>query len=452
MENPRYCRRGLYLHLGIVLAAALAARVVLAALFPPLIADDSASYLQLGRMLADLDFSRYNGARTPLYPLLILTLGFETARVVLFQHLLGLIAAGLVYLLFLDLTANRKLALIAGLIAALNPGMIVIERALLSESLAATLLVCTAVLFFSSLKRGATANSGLLAAGLMAGLCVLTRPSFAYLPPLLGVLALWTGGRAPVGRRLRRAALAALPGVLMLLMWSGFNYRQLGFFSPATTTGISLMNHAGAFIEDAPPEYELIRDIYLKHRARRIEEVGHQRMTIFRAYPELMQATGLDYTGLSRELTKLALVLIMRNPLKYTKSVAVSFVRFWRAAWYATQGGIAAAIKNGSLPMKLLVGGFVLIHLLFTAGFLLLPVMVLFRPLIREKLCLDYRWLALYAIVFGGALLQALAEAGENPRYGIPYEPLILPAGAMALVVFYNVIHLKPVREDAGTT
>ncbi len=432
----------------LVAGAALAARVALALVFPYLIADDSVSYIELARMISERDFTGFNGGRTPGYPLLILIAGFGTGKIVLLQHLLGIICAVVVSILFYRLTARRGMSLVAGLAAALNPGMIVIERAVLTESLSALLVVLSVAGLLAAVSGGPRWRMMAVAAGTAAAAGALVRPALFYLPPLLGLLAVWpclTSWRA-IGSRLWFSSALALPGILLLVLWSGFNLEHTGRFAPSTIGGISLLDHTGAFMESAPPQYGQIRDIYLKHRASRIESTGHQWSTFYEARQELQDATGLDFAALDGRMKELSLELIKRNPLKYALSVGHAVARFWRPAWYTVQGG-SAVLVHGSIPMKLLVGGFVAVHLLLTGCFLLLPLAWWLWSGLRSRLRPHAGWLAVYAVVLGGALTQGMFGLGHSPRYGIPFEPLILPAGAVALFSFYSAIRGKPVRE-----
>lgn len=434
------------LHVLFVIAVSGTARLAMAVVFPILIAPDSAGYIDVARMIVRGDFSGYDGSRTPLYPLLIALAGFGNGRVVLVQHTMGVLTAVWVYFIFLRITGRRGWSLAAALVAGLNTGMIAFERAVLTESLTALLLTATVLLFLRASDSSTNKLVWLVSAGVLSGLAALARPAMIYLPVLLGVLVLWRLRKEKWMVTLGRSAAAALPGILLIVLWSGFNYRHTGYFLPSTVGGIGLINHTGAFIEDAPPEYDQIKRIYLAYRARQLAERGNQRMTVYLARQELMDSTGLNSAELDARLRELSLSLILRDPLKYGASVCLAFALFWRAAWYTNQGGIAAVLTGGSLPMRLFVGGYLLIHTLLTVLFLVMPVARRLWTGLGSRLEFGTGWLTVYAVTLTGALLQALIALGENPRYGAPFEPLVLPAGAVVLLaaVSWAVSGRKP--------
>ena len=89
-----------------------------------------------------------------------------------------------------------------------------------------------------------------------------------------------------------------------------------------------------AFIELAPEKYATIKEIYLRQREEKVAESGWQTMTIWRAYPEMLRATGLSYPELSQELTRMSVGLFLSHPGLYAESVARAWVSFWRAPIY----------------------------------------------------------------------------------------------------------------------
>ena len=76
-----------------LIAAAVLARLIFAVLYPPMFFRDSRDYLELAGMLRNWDFSGYTGARTPVYPLLILLSGGQTGPLLIAQFFMGLRSA-----------------------------------------------------------------------------------------------------------------------------------------------------------------------------------------------------------------------------------------------------------------------------------------------------------------------------------------------------------------------
>ena len=80
-------------------------------------------------------------------------------------------------------------------------------------------------------------------------------------------------------------------------------------------------HRSGGFIENAPEEYSFIKEIYLKYRTQRIEEISTHSMVIWRAYPEMLQRTGLSYPELSKVLVKMSVATFLNEPARYFHSV-----------------------------------------------------------------------------------------------------------------------------------
>ncbi|MFH1069880.1 MAG: glycosyltransferase family 39 protein [Candidatus Glassbacteria bacterium] len=435
MEDSRPRHRPARLHWLIILLAAVAARAALALIFSPLVAPDTSSYVDTAAQLAGGDYSAYIGARPPVYPLLIHLLGYSVERIVLFQHLAGIAVALLLYEVFHRITGSRRLALAAGISQAVNPFQVVIEQALLSEAFTALLVASTVALYVLTVDRLHKLPYA-FATGVAAGLSGLSHPQFVFLPFLAAFglgLKSWLEGR-----RLSTAAMVAaavLPGALLLGGWCAFNYSKISYFGLTTTVGVNLITHTGAFIQDAPERYEKIRRVYLENRRIEVAQTGRQPSTIFRAMKDLERTTNMDYVALSRELTRLSVTLILRNPLKYLRSMARSFARFWLPAWYTGQGGVRAVMRSGEAPMILLVGTFTLVHLWLSLLFLLLPLLCLFGDRLKMPAPFDFRLIGVYVLVFSAAVFQALINNGDNPRYELPVEPFVMAVGAVALVL-----------------
>jgi hypothetical protein len=50
-------------------------------------------------------------------------------------------------------------------------------------------------------------------------------------------------------------------------------------------------------------------------------------------------------------------------------------------------------------------------------------------------------------VVLATSLVQALAEYGENPRYFIPSQPLVIAASALALLVLVQTYRRQPIEK-----
>lgn len=419
--------------LWLLVLTALAVRAVLAQFYPPLVADDTWSYYELADRIARLDFSNYLPMRTPVYPLLLFLCNNDPGLVTASQHLLGILLCLMLYSLFRRVFRNRIAGLLAGLSYALNPSQVVMERALLTETLSAFLVTGGLLALVIGLETGR--NRYFLLAGAVAGLAALTRPAFLFFVPLcvgLAFLVRLRVEKTDIVAALRRTAAAALPAGIIIGGWMVFNYAEAGYMGVSSLGGYTLINHTGAWIEKAPPGYETVRDIYIRHRTEQVRLLGDQADTIYRARKELMSATGLDELRLSQKLMGLSWRLILIDPVAYTASAARAIALFFRPAWITGEGGVRAVIREGSALSRFLLISYMCIYLVLCAGFIILPLTALLPRLrsimIRVTAAGPLLW-TVYLVVWGTALFQGLTSLGPNSRYKQPVEPLILAVG-----------------------
>ena len=135
---------------------------------------------------------------------------------------------GLFYLLVRRLF-KPEIALLAGLLLALNPFHIALSRVLHHDALSTSFIIASALslmIYFGPERR----RRWLVLAGVMAGLAMLSKSTGFFLIPYAGLLALWSllanwqRGQTPFGRALRRAMVdgllwAGLAGLTFFLIW-----------------------------------------------------------------------------------------------------------------------------------------------------------------------------------------------------------------------------------------
>ena len=177
--------------------------------------------------------------RPPAYPYLLgglyALLGVHPDAARLLSAVLGVITVLLIVLLARRLW-NRRVAVIAGVLAAVCPSLIALNSTLLSESLFLPLEVGTALAILA-LRR---ARRPVLMAALVGALCAvstLTRTvAILWLLPAAGAVLLLA---VPTRRRL--AALAAMLGTCLVLFlpWAIRDANTFHTFVPLTTQGVS---------------------------------------------------------------------------------------------------------------------------------------------------------------------------------------------------------------------
>lgn len=117
--------------------------------------------------------------------------------------------------------AGRRTALVAGMMAALHPGLIAYTPALMTEGVTASLLACAA--WATSVARQSKHRRGFpmaVAAGLL-GVATLVRPQCVVLAPLVGWLAV--GWQQRGLRCVLPAALTTVMTVAVVLPWTARN-------------------------------------------------------------------------------------------------------------------------------------------------------------------------------------------------------------------------------------
>jgi hypothetical protein len=202
------------------------------------------------------------------------------------------------------------------------------------------------------------------------------------------------------------------------------NKSTLNYFGLSTLLGFNLTNHSGGFIEYAPPSP--LRDIYLKYRAQRMSESGGHSFTIFEAANEMQEQTGLSPTDLSRELARISVNLFIAHPILYASSVARAWWSFWAVPNYWRLNQFSDAVTATQFQRAWRWEQLVLraMNLLFVVGACALAAIFVFRrpPSSRTLIFLG----VLASVVLSASLGQAIVEYGENPRYSVPTQPLVL--------------------------
>lgn len=381
---------------------------------------DSGSYAKFADQIQKGDLGLYDGTRTPVYPLLMLAAGMDYKLIWFIQSILGLAISAMLFRIALNHTRNNLLSLIIGLSYTLSLNQVYFEAIILTETLVTFLIVLSLFLVQKSLSK----ESGIiyfLLIGIVASIAGLTRPLFIFLAPLY-LLAFFPS--KPLVYKIKYLLAFIIPIGVIIFGWCLFNKIKLGYFGPTTLTGYNLTQHSGVFIEQAPDEYSQIRDIYLKFRQARIAESGTHSMTIWRAAPEMQKATDLSFSELSKQLTTMSIGLFIRHPVLYAQGVSKAWTRFWSSPNYWKRDKLhpprLAILMNAIWWAERIV--LLAINLLF----LLIVLYSIYQNLFRKHISNSGLDLLIIAIIISTSIIQALIEYGENGRYSIPVQPLII--------------------------
>lgn len=223
---------------------------------------------------------------------------------------------------------------------------------------------------------------------------------------------------------LAAGAVVAAPMVLIVGGWVLWIQAHFGYLSMSTQTGFALANHSVGFIEFAPERYAPIRDIMLKYRAARLAAGKHPSNTIFDALPELQRTMGMTLPEVGREVQLMSTQTFQQQPLRYAGSVGMAWASFW-------------AVDNYWVPQKISPRWLVrplealwwVEHKLLRASnlvFVLLGAASLIFTTARRRLRWGVDLTVASLVVILSSLVQALAEYGGNPRYGVTVQPLVV--------------------------
>jgi hypothetical protein len=383
--------------------------------------DDSASYDQVATQIITLDFSTYIAERTPGYPLLIALCGRNHTAILVVQTIMGLLITFLLFKLTWMETLNGAVSACVALLYAAGMNFIYFERCVMTETFT-TLLIVISVYCFRQMIYGENYQYarclGVFTVMTTPGL---VRPLMAYLPFLAGAyLPLVLRESWP--RRLRIAAACMMPALAITLGLCAFNKYMVDTFSITSMTGLHLSDHIGAYIEDAPPEFSTIVNAYLDYRPVQIERSTTHQFTIMHILPRLQQELGLSPPELSKLLMRMDLELIRTHPVQYAKTVCEAWVNFWKAP---------ALIFWGFGTFHTVARYQRIIYLMINGAFLILSLLAIVRI---RTMWFDAKFeIFLIGMILTGSVLQALLQYGGNPRFAVPFQPIIFYVDAVLL-------------------
>jgi hypothetical protein len=426
--------------LTIVVAISVIERVSLYLFYRPILYSDTAGYRRTAMAILS-GLNNIDGTRTPGYPFFMAFIGADE-RVYAAQLALGLVTTLLFFYLGWRVSRKGWFGALVALIHTLNLGQLFFEANLISESLTTFLIVASlawiAWLLFSDARRPLwqIAAAG-LAGGVTASLATLTRPLFVFLPfwEALFLLVSWEAGSP---RKRWSAVLAAgFSGMLIIGAWVIFIHQHFGIWSLSVMNGYNLVQHAGLFFEYVPDKYAAIWDTFIQFRDARILKTGVPGNAIWDAIPTLQQVSGLGFIPLSNLLTKISIRLILEHPDLYLRNVLHGWLWFWKAPVYWSSASVTNPVLRGIISMLITIerGGMVILNTSFIVGSL-----TLFWKKIRRNLRMkEFIWIAA-GVVWITSVIQTLLDHGDNPRFSVPVQTLVL---SIAIWWIYSLLNRK---------
>ncbi|HSB65194.1 MAG TPA: hypothetical protein VLD65_01370, partial [Anaerolineales bacterium] len=233
-----------------------------------------------------------------------------------------------------------------------------------------------------------------------------------------------------------------------------FIHMQFDQWSLTTMTGYHLVQHTGSFFEYVPDEYASLRDTYIKYRDAQIAEFGTQTNAIWDAIPDMVHVSGYSFYALSRVLARISIQLIIHHPLLFIKSAGSGWWMFWRAPVYWS----ADAVKLQTLvpliklvvqtqrPMIFLAN----LAFIFTSlYFAIIEILAIIRqkPLPLSKrfnnpTLYSFTWMLLTNIWIA-SFLQTLLDHGDNPRFLVPMQSLVVLWVALFVFTMINTRNMR---------
>jgi hypothetical protein len=251
----------------------------------------------------------------------------------------------------------------------------------------------------------------------------MVRPLFFVFPAWLFAFVVSKDAHERTHRIVRSIAFGVGP-VLILGGWLNWVNSTYGMLSPTTMTGYHLVQHTGEYFEYLPDEVAPIRDTYLRYRDARIAERGVQTNAIWDAIPEMTQASGLSFFGLSAELQRLSLRLIAEHPGLYLANVIQGWIDFWKAPVYWDRAGLESGWLGRPFAGWAVLGRG--LSLVANAAFLMGSAAAVVSGKLRRRLGVDH-----FALVVGGliglsSIVQTLVDHGDNPRFLVPLQAVVI--------------------------
>ncbi len=181
-----------------------------------------------------------NTFRTPGYPAFLAVFyfifGAKTWIPLFVQVCLSVFSVFLLYKLSLRLF-NKKVALLAAFLLAIDPHQILFANFLFTDTLFALLFLLTFYFYVKGLQDGET--KWFVISAIFLGLNLLTKPVIQFYPlALVLFLLVWT--KFTIAMRLKNAFIVLVLSYLFVLPWMYRNYVQFEHFSVCSISGFNL--------------------------------------------------------------------------------------------------------------------------------------------------------------------------------------------------------------------
>ncbi|MFP9113489.1 hypothetical protein ACLI1A_06075 [Flavobacterium sp. RHBU_3] len=402
-----------------IVAVCLLVRLIIAFIYRDVtLFPDSGDYIALADILSHGRLNGYTGERTPGYPLLISLLGNSQPLVVAIQLLSGIVTALYTYKTLQLIGFTKATATYTAIILNCLLHLVFNEFCILTESLTLLMLTLAFYHFLKLFLNGSTNVWQIVLITFFTAYLTFIKPFYAFIPFVFyGMYVLKNFSFRNV---INPIVLPVLASLTIFFGWSYVNKVNTGYFVSTTYYGLNLAQNCVYFAENVPDEYKEIGLIYAKHRDIALKENKDVAMSIWFAYEDLKQYTGLKPAALNDLLGKYAKAAISQNKDAYAKQVFTSWIKFWGTDMFWNYGDFYCSW--GRKPLLVLWYCTKWLVIALKAIFVLFTPYYFFQYLKTRKID---KQLLIYALVFAASVLQAIITFGTNSRYSFPFETLI---------------------------
>ena|GEM_PF-4727590 len=431
-------------HLIILIILGICLRLMIACQFQPVEYPDSRDYVTLARVIQTLNFQQAT-ERTPIYAVVLLFAGFNYYLVWLLQGILGIVTSVATFSIIRKLTTNSNGAAFAGgLLATISLNQLLFETALLTETIATAML---SLIFLQIVKRNLfytdnTANDSFL--GLQASVLALLHPRYLIVCLSLAMMYLLPcTSSTSIKRQLRRLTIFWGSAAPLLLLWSFINFMSTGYFGLSLSGNTTFASHASGFVELAPSEYDDMKKIVISYREKLRQEYTDAAIpfAIVHAHKDLLPTCGNSELKLSNRLAQMSATLYANHPGKYLASVSKAWLDFWSTARIGHEGYFSKTMKNAHL-LPILDKCWSIQDLFWSLVYLALfvtGILCAWQYLKEDKsLVVCYTLLVIFTVTMT-SIVQAMLTLGDNARYALPFQPLMLTANISYLCTRLNL-------------
>ncbi|HEX3584223.1 MAG TPA: glycosyltransferase family 39 protein [Thermoanaerobaculia bacterium] len=348
--------------------------------------------------------------RTPGYPLVLMVLrliGLTFRQIALLQHVACALAAAGLVLLVRSITGNEFVAVVSGIVTAIDLPAIHHANLILTE----TTCMLLALALFAMMWRLAHGGGRPIAAGLLLGAMVLVRPvaMFLFLP--LAVFLAWT--RRDSVRRV--VPLFVASSLLLPAIWLARNFHVSGVPTLSTNSAVLLLDFhgAGTLAIGDPGDF----DTNFVRRQVELRKIADARA---RAAFGVSDVATIPYVQRAAIDSRLGREVVLAHPFAFLRL----FCR-----------GIAADLLGGGT--EALVGVTPLSRVTASRLLLVYTSLALLLAIIGEASLLRHqRVLGVLVLIFVGYFIAFTAGALSYSRFRVP----ILPMYSMAVAAGVQVL------------